>query len=695
MSYPLKSLTPNPERKIPGFCVCDIESFAGWINFAVIGLAWRTYDDNDNTDDENYEHFLTISEFCSRVFEEDQPHEKIFAHFGGKYDFNFILKEYYFNKDTYYIHDIIPRGSGLLCFSVSTIKRTETMEGIESEKVIGKSHDGLILSKNRTISYWDSSAMLPFALASLTENFGVDHKKQEIDYDTITEITPNLLEYLKYDCWGLYEVLERYFRWPLIRSSGAAMTIASQALRVFRTFLDTDIPALRPDVDEFVRKSYFGGRTEIFKPFFEQDTETNMLKSYDVNSLYPAMMRELSMPGGFKFETMFYMKDEIGFYDCEVTVPYMYIPILGVKYEGMDNRLIFPIGTFRGCWSVLELNYAISQGVKINKIYKGMIFHNIGKIFEGYIDSLYKARKESKKDSVDNVLLKLIMNSTYGKFALNLDREQLVFDEGQAGVTPHLEIPLSSDGKEIIRLATKDVYLEDSFANVAIACYVTSGARVHMHKLIMESPEEMYYMDTDSLKTTHTYPCNDSDLGHLKLEYKSKRACFLLPKTYIEETTAPLSKVFDEKGRLRKWEELDAKGNKKHMLSNLKIVMKGFDKKKIGHFTPDDFTSCLEGDMIRLRIMNPKKFATLKTAIRKNDFLVLLKETPRQIRTRYNKRLIVKKPWAQVYDSEPLIIKDGTITNLPLDILKKWKPPKEADLREIERKIELQWGNTK
>jgi len=691
-SYGLKPLIADPERECPGFAVCDIES-SKWINFLVIGLAWKKYDDEDQVTEKKYQYFLNMAEFCEYVFTEEQPHDTIFAHFGGRFDFSFAIKEYFLMSDKYHIGTIIPRGSGMLCFEVSTFTTEDEIPSWCSREkdVFGKRPDGKYLIRDRTITFRDSSAMMPFSLGSLTENFGVEHVKKEIDYENITKVDDELLEYLEYDCWGLYEVIATYFRWTMIKEAGPAMTVASQALRVFRTFMREEIPSLSPGVDEFVRSSYFGGRTEIFKPFFRQTSDTGLLKSYDVNSLYPAVMRDFEFPGGFKFETQFYLEDQMGFYDVEVTVPDMYVPPLGVRYEGMESRLIFPTGTFRGVWSTMDLNYAMTVGCKINKVYKGMIFHNIGHIFKHYINHLYDMRKKSKKGSVNDVLCKLLMNSTYGRFGLNLTREQLIIDQGQLGVEPVLDIPMNEDGSRIIRLAKQVVELDNSFSNVAIAAWVTSAARVWMHKLIMDAPEDMYYMDTDSLKTTHDYPRNDSDLGKLKLEYKTRLACYILPKTYLEDTLSPMFKVFDEKGKTKKMYDddgnpmLDEKGKHRELLSSKKLVMKGFDKRKISKFTEDDFISSLEGDMKRLKTMNPEKFAPLRSAIKKNEFLYLLKESPRQIRTRYNKRRVVKRDYAQIWDTEPLHIQNGVVTNLDKDILKKWKPPTEEEYRELER----------
>lgn len=42
--------------------------------------------------------------------------------------------------------------------------------------------------------------------------------------------------------------------------------------------------------DKFIRRAYFGGRTYVFQPYGED------LYYYDVNSLYPYIMKEYPMP---------------------------------------------------------------------------------------------------------------------------------------------------------------------------------------------------------------------------------------------------------------------------------------------------------------------------------------------------------------------------------------------------------------
>ncbi|NJM09874.1 MAG: hypothetical protein HC883_03000, partial [Bdellovibrionaceae bacterium] len=436
----LKPLSLDMDREVPRFGVCDIESYK-WTQFRVCGLGWKTYDDDGKETGRRYENFFTMEEFCEFLFSNEFPYNTVFAHFGGVFDFSFALKEYFESYEKFFLGEMIPRGSGLLCFDVSTFRKVDRVnESVKESDVLGRDPEGWYMIRDRKITFRDSAAMLPFGLASLTDNFKVEHKKKDIDFDTFEKVTDEMMEYLQYDVWGLYEVLEKYFSWDLIKGSGSAFTVASQALRVFRTYLKKPISSINPIADDFVRSSYFGGRTEVFKPFFQQCDDNLIMRSYDVNSLYPAVMREFDYPGSFHFETKLYIEDRPGFYDVDIEVPEMYIPPLGVRFKGIGNRLIFPTGRFRGVWSTVELNYARSLGCKVLKVHKGMVFRNGGFIFKDYIENLYARRKAAEKYSVEDVLCKLLMNSLYGRFGLNLLREMLEFDCGQMGVIPHMEI---------------------------------------------------------------------------------------------------------------------------------------------------------------------------------------------------------------------------------------------------------------
>lgn len=631
----LKPSTGLEKPKVPDFAVSDIEA-ADWIKFLVIGY----YAKHEGR--EIWHHFNDMGEYIDWIFSSEQPYESIYFHFGGKYDFMFALKELFSRRKEYYIDNIIPRGSMLLCFSGYSLKRVPKGHFFDEDKFVREEADGTVVIKGRKIEFRDSSAMLPFSLASLTENFRVEHKKQSIDYESIKEVTPELLEYLMYDCKGLYEVIEKYISWPLIQKAGPAYTMAGQAMKVFRLFMTQEITSLSAEVDEFVRGAYFGGRTEIFKPLYLGNTK-NPIFCLDVNSLYPTMMLE-EMPTNVKFMTDKYMPEMMGFYDAEVYVPEsMYIPPLGVLHKvGKTTKYIFPTGYVRGRFSTIELEYAKSIGCKIIRTGRGVLFKNGGKIFKDYILELYKIRENSSKDTVDNVLAKLLMNSLYGRFGIRRDRENVAIDYGQEGVEPVAEIECA--GGDIIRLVKEPAYLDKSFSNVAISAWVTSLARIHMHKIYMKIPEAMYYTDTDSLFTQKLLETDDSRLGELKKEYAVSSACFLLPKTYLVNLAEPLK---DKKTGGEIWK---------------KTVMKGFDREKIKEFTLEDFQHALEGELHLLKVRNKAKFATFRSAVSRGDLLSMMPENDREIRSCYDKRRIVKLA-SGAYDTEPLCIRNDEVVN--------------------------------
>lgn len=600
---PIKNLDPKPMEE---FAVCDIESMK-WTNFLCIG----------HFDGEHFWWFKKMDDFIDMV--RDTRQKIYYAHFGGKFDFMFLFQWMVVRPDVR-IEGMIPRGSGLLCFTAVFTDR------------MGK-------EIHRT-EFRDSSALLPFGLKSLCESFKVDHPKLDWDHEKTTKVTKELIRYLQHDCVGLYEVIQKFQEWPLIQRAGSAFTMAGQAMKVYRTFLKDPIPSLPPKVDAFVRTSYFGGRTEIFKPLF---TGPGKLYCYDVNSLYPTIMQNNDFPTKFLYFTQTYHPKKMGFYKAMVTVPHtMHIPPLPtVQKINKSEKLIFPTGTFVGVWSTKELEYAKSQGCKINKIYHGAIFQNGGPIFKEYIDTLYKMRMKAKseKDGVTDILTKLLMNSLYGRFGLNRFRTNLVFDNGQENVKLHHEMTLKG---RTVRLMSEDTVLTKTFTNVAIAAWVTSLARIHMHKIFMQDPENIYYTDTDSLFTTTKMKTGDG-LGELKEEYSAKQACFLLPKTYFVESGEKIFDKYDEKSK--KWLK-----NSCHT----KLTMKGFDKKKIGHFQFEDYFLALEGELKQLSVIHDAKFATFKSAIKKDTFLSMMPESPKQIRSTYDKRHIYKKHGE--YFSDPLHI---------------------------------------
>lgn len=565
-------LTPLTKPKpSPKFQVLDIETM-NWTKFIVLGYY----------DGENYLEFRTLKAFVNYI--KTKEHQNIFAHFGGKFDLLFILKEC-LKHDSIKISRMIPRGSSIL--------------GLE------------ITYKTNKINFRDSAALLPFGLKSLAENFGVPQQKQEWDHTKTKCYSKELSTYLKADCLALYQCIEKFYDWPLIKASGPAYTVASQAMKVFRTFIKKPIHSLTHNLTEELRPAYLGGRTEIFKPFYKG----GKLYEYDVNSLYPFVMVANAYPIDKGYATFKRRRGSLGIFRARCVVPSdLHIPCLGIV---RDNKYIFPKGTFEGLWCGVELDYAQSLGYQV-EILDGHEFKTKEMIFKDYVDSLYQIRETSPKNSVSNVLAKLLMNSLYGRFGMNLDRESISFDLKEG----NKEYRTVTINKKKIMLFTEPTKLE-TFTHIGIAAHVTAYARIHMHKLMMKHPKEIYYTDTDSLFTTKEMPTGKA-LGELKLEHTYDSACFLLPKTYIATSA-----------------------------TKKKIAMKGFDRKKIQDFTFEDFTRAFEGDLKRMKTTSEPKFASIKSALAQQKIVTMTKATTKQLRALYTKRIILPNG-----ETEPITLQE-------------------------------------
>lgn len=561
------------------------------MNFACIGYY----------DGEFYTWFDNLKDYFNFLFTV-QDNTDIYFHFGGGYDFLFLLDYAFRNHKSYQVEELIPRGSSFL-----------------SVKIRGP--------KGKIIRLLDSSALLPFGLRTLATNFNVETLKGDIDYDKIKKITPKLLKYMKDDHFALHQVLTKYKNHPMIQRVGLKMTRSGQAFALYNQhYLKERITPLRKNVEEFCRKAYQGGRTEIFKPMF-LGNKKNRIACVDVNSLYPSVMRNYSYPIRFNGFSSSLNLDVLSIWEVTVNVPQMRIPPLGVVHEG---KYIFACGTFSGHWTNIELKMAMQFGVKIVSVKMGALFNSGGKIFKEYIDEMYALRKASPKNSADNIIYKDMMNHLYGRFALDKDKEKIVIDGGQVGVRPYLDIPLT--GKNAcVKLALEKTELK-SFTFAPIAIFVTSYARCENYmRYLHPYQNDVYYTDTDSFflpeKIVKKMPIDD-ELGGLKIEYTREQACFLLPKTYI----------------------LSGGGDRI-------IKMKGFDKKKISHFSLDDFTSCLEGEL-KLTAKVGKRIAKFKESLRRNKkVLSVLEESCKTIKTKYSKRQTIKTKSG--YDTVPLTISEN------------------------------------
>jgi hypothetical protein len=108
------------------------------------------------------------------------------------------------------------------------------------------------------------------------------------------------------------------------------------------------IPQLFGKIANNIRQGYTGGAVDMYIP---QNKKDEVLYCYDVNSLYPFVMKEYDMPVGnptyFEGDIRNINLDAFGFFYCKIIAPdNIRHPILQTHVKTIGGlRTISPIGT--------------------------------------------------------------------------------------------------------------------------------------------------------------------------------------------------------------------------------------------------------------------------------------------------------------------------------------------------------------
>lgn len=447
-------------------------------------------------------------------------------------------------------------------------------------------------SKHLKITFIDSMNYVPFSVKVMGEILGIP----KLDSPKCLGRIPNnekekeeLIIYNKRDC----EVTKKFV--DFIQDGfynefqgQLKLTIASTSMDIFqrkylRFPLQHEINFLEESeksFKDFLFSGYYGGHTETFA----RGKIENMF-CYDINSLYPSVMvKNFPLPNSvvkIKKPDIDYFK-YMGMSEVTVYCPHMKYPYLPLR----KDKLLFPTGTFRGVYTHFELEKAIELGYKIIKVHRQYIYKKSFYPFRAFIMDLYSKRLKYKKENNPiELLYKLVMNSSYGKFAQKksqdikfIDLNEFSEDEKFNFATKKevMKVYLNDEGKGF---ELDDVECESSFVIPIFSIYVTAYARDKIYQYVKNY--DALYMDTDSIVTSKPIP-ESLELGYMKLEYDILEGILVKPKMYIYKTK-------------------DSKGNIKDV-----IKLKGVPTK-----TRETFFKILNGEIISYQ-----KFSKVRESLR-------------------------------------------------------------------------------
>lgn len=150
-----------------------------------------------------------------------------------------------------------------------------------------------------------------------------------------------------------------------------SLTISGLSMKILLTqYYNNNKPSiLQQSMYNNIKEGYFGGITEVYKPYGEN------LYYYDVNSLYPYVALQ-DLPGLECYFTDYHLTQQLignlfGFCYCLVEAPKdSYLGLLPVKDK---SGLLFPVGKWYAWYFSEQLKFAEANGYKI-RVVKGYNF---------------------------------------------------------------------------------------------------------------------------------------------------------------------------------------------------------------------------------------------------------------------------------------------------------------------------------
>jgi len=386
-------------------------------------------------------------------------------------------------------------------------------------------------------------------VSKIAKSFGTEETKLKIDYKKFRK--PNQIlskeeeDYIKNDVIIVARALDFLFKQDMTK-----MTTASNAMNNFKKIFTNNkfrafFPELDYNLDSELRKSYKGGFTYLNDIYKEREVEEGVV--LDVNSLYPSVMYEKLLPYGQpifyegkykddKIYNLYIQKIKCSFELKENMIPLIQIKnnirFIGNEYLKSSNNEIIELTVTN-----IDLNLIKEHYVLKNLEYVcGWKFRSNDTFFKTYIDKWSNEKIKAKQEGNSGMyqLSKLMLNSLYGKFALNPKADTKVAYLNEEGIVKYLK--QENENRDTIYLP--------------IGTFITAYGRektIRTSQNIQDYSIKKYgyskycYSDTDSIHTTLSIKelkefckIDDFKLGFWKHESSFSKAKFIRQKCYLE-----------------------------------------------------------------------------------------------------------------------------------------------------------------
>lgn len=402
--------------------------------------------------------------------------------------------------------------------------------------------------KYKKAVFYDSLKKLPFKVAQIAKAFQLKDEKLTIDYKAHRpkghELTDEERLYIEADCRIVANALKIQFEKGLKKMTNASDAMSWYKETVNKENFDRWFPTLPYELDADIRRAYKGGFVYLNPKY----GSVRGLKgiTLDVNSLYPSVMYDSVLPYGYPmyFEGAPNPDERYNLFivrlSCAFELKPNHIPTIQLKntrafieteYLTSSRGDIVEmtltsvdLALFLDHYDVYDLTYI-----------KGWKFKGIKGLFKDYID-YWMAIKETTTGA-HRQLAKLMLNSLYGRFAMNpasMTKFSVIDDDG---VVRH--VINNKENREKYGITdVEDDELRDS-VYTAMGAFITAYARNKTIRSGQNVYDRFIYADTDSLHLIgHDEPegleIHPTKLGAWKNEGRFDDSKFIRAKTYME-----------------------------------------------------------------------------------------------------------------------------------------------------------------
>lgn len=379
----------------------------------------------------------------------------------------------------------------------------------------------------------DSFKKLPMKLSVVAGAYGLEMTKGEIDYSAYREpgheLTAAEADYLRRDVLILAQALAHRF------DLGKKLTTGADCLAALRDLFGNwqwraKFPRLEPELDAELRKAYRGGY--VYANPRHVNKRLGEGGRIDVNSLYPFVMHDRTLPVGRPFiqhgkpnaspkyplwisEITFTAHLKSGALPCiQVKGGCVYNP--REYQEHIEDPLTLMVTSVD--WALINTCYTVDVEAWGTTYY----FQGCKGLFADYVDAGMQGKMNAKSPG-ERMNWKLWLNNAYGKYAQKINVRGKVPVLDTEGIVHYVE------GEETER---DPVYLP-------VGIFVTAWARDYTIRTALKFGDRFIYSDTDSIhflgsEIPDGIRIHPKALGAWDLEAAFAECVCLRAKTYAE-----------------------------------------------------------------------------------------------------------------------------------------------------------------